>query len=99
MIDMGKYKRLLSDLRMKDCGESWDLYKRYKLWLLDDYSLCKRLMRKKGYEKEINKLRKMNGMFENGMMDYGIITKLNLQYKVNLYDKGEKDGEEESEGV
>lgn len=94
MIDVGKYYKLLDDLNETASEKTWKLFKKYHIDLIDDYQLCLKLMRRASYEKEINKLKKKFNMCENGIMDNSLINRLNLDFKLNVYNKKEKeDGE------
>lgn len=89
-----KYYMLLEDANLDMTNDTYSLYKKYHLALIDDYSLCLRLIKKKDYVKEINRLKKKFNMYQNGIMDNSLINRLNLDFKLNVYNKTNKeDGE------
>lgn len=75
---MEKYYKLVNDLNLENNIETYKRYERLCLEHIEDYELCKRLMKQKDYVKSIKKLQKKYNMCENGVMNLQLIEKLNF---------------------
>lgn len=80
---MEKYYKLVNDLNLENNMETYKRYERLCLEHIEDYELCKRLMKQKDYVKSIKKLQKKYNMCENGVMNLILINKINETYYLN----------------
>ena len=80
---MDKYLTLINDLNLENNIEVYKRYYRLCLEHINDYELCKRLLKQKDYIKSIKRLQKKYNMVENGVMNLLLINKINETYYLN----------------
>lgn len=80
---MDKYLTLINELNLENNIEVYKRYKRLCLEHINDYELCKRLLKQKDYIKSIKRLQKKYNMVENGVMNILLINKINETYYLN----------------
>ena len=80
---MDKYLTLINDLNLENNIEVYKRYDRLCLEHINDYELCKRLLKQKDYIKSIKRLQKKYNMVENGVMNILLINKINETYYLN----------------
>lgn len=80
---MDKYLTLINELNLENNIEVYKRYDRLCLEHINDYELCKRLLKQKDYIKSIKKLQKKYNMVENGVMNLILINKMNETYHLN----------------
>lgn len=80
---MEKYYKLVNDLNLENNIEVYKRYNRLCLEHINDYELCKRLLKQKDYIKSIKRLQKKYNMVENGVMNILLINKINETYYLN----------------
>lgn len=80
---MDKYLTLINDLNLENNIDTYKRYKRLCLEHINDYELCKRLLKQKDYIKSIKRLQKKYNMVENGVMNLIMINKMNETYDLN----------------
>ena len=80
---MDKYLTLINDLNLENNIEVYKRYKRLCLEHINDYELCKRLLKQKDYIKSIKRLQKKYNMVENGVTNINLINKINETYYLN----------------
>lgn len=80
---MDKYLTLINDLNLENNIEVYKRYDRLCLEHINDYELCKRLLKQKDYIKSIKRLQKKYNMVENGVINLLLINKINETYYLN----------------
>ena len=80
---MDKYLTLINELNLENNIEVYKRYDRLCLEHINDYELCKRLLKQKDYIKSIKRLQKKYNMVENGVMNILLINKINETYYLN----------------
>lgn len=80
---MDKYYKLVNDLKLDITQETYRRYERLNLEHINDYELCKKLMKQKDYIKSIKKLQKKYNMLENGVANINLINKINEEFILN----------------
>ena len=80
---MDKYNKLINDLNLENNIDTYKRYKRLCLEHINDYELCKRLLKQKDYIKSIKRLQKKYNMVENGVVNLILINKMNETYDLN----------------
>lgn len=80
---MDKYLTLINELNLENNIEVYKRYDRLCLEHINDYELCKRLLKQKDYIKSIKRLQKKYNMVENGVMNLILINKMNETYYLN----------------
>lgn len=80
---MDKYLTLINELNLENNIETYKRYDRLCLEHIEDYELCKRLMKQKDYVKSIKKLQKKYNMYQNGVTNISLINKINETYHLN----------------
>lgn len=80
---MDKYLTLINDLNLENNIEVYKRYDRLCLGHINDYELCKRLLKQKDYIKSIKRLQKKYNMVETGVMNILLINKMNETYYLN----------------
>lgn len=80
---MDKYLTLINELNLENNIEVYKRYKRLCLEHINDYELCKRLLKQKDYIKSIKRLQKKYNMVENGVINLILINKMNETYYLN----------------
>lgn len=80
---MDKYLTLINELNLENNIEVYKRYKRLCLEHINDYELCKRLLKQKDYIKSIKRLQKKYNMVENGVVNILLINKMNETYYLN----------------
>lgn len=80
---MDKYLTLINELNLENNIEVYKRYERLCLEHINDYELCKRLLKQKDYIKSIKRLQKKYNMVENGVMNLILINKINETYYLN----------------
>lgn len=84
---MEKYYKLVNDLNLENNMETYKRYERLCLEHIEDYELCKRLMKQKDYVKSIKKLQKKYNMCENGVTNINLINKINNDFYIRKIKK------------
>lgn len=77
---MDKYLTLINELNLENNIEVYKRYKRLCLEHINDYELCKRLLKQKDYIKSIKRLQKKYNMVENGVINLLLINKINNNF-------------------
>lgn len=80
---MDKYLTLINDLNLENNIDTYKRYDRLCLEHINDYELCKRLLKQKDYIKSIKRLQKKYNMVENGVVNLLLINKINETYYLN----------------
>lgn len=80
---MDKYLTLINELNLENNIEVYKRYERLCLEHINDYELCKRLLKQKDYIKSIKRLQKKYNMIDNGVMNLQLINKMNESYDLN----------------
>ena len=80
---MDKYNKLINDLNLENNIDTYKRYKRLCLEHINDYELCKRLLKQKDYIKSIKRLQKKYNMVETGLINLILINKMNETYDLN----------------
>lgn len=80
---MNKYNKLINDLNLENNIDTYKRYERLCLEHINDYELCKRLLKQKDYIKSIKRLQKKYNMNDNGVMNLQLINKMNETYDLN----------------
>lgn len=80
---MDKYLTLINELNLENNIEVYKRYDRLCLEHINDYELCKRLLKQKDYIKSIKRLQKKYNMVENGVINLILINKINETYYLN----------------
>lgn len=80
---MDKYLTLINELNLENNIDTYKRYDRLCLEHINDYELCKRLLKQKDYIKSIKRLQKKYNMVENGVINLLLINKINETYYLN----------------
>lgn len=80
---MDKYLTLINELNLENNIDTYKRYERLCLEHINDYELCKRLLKQKDYIKSIKRLQKKYNMIDNGVMNLQLINKMNESYDLN----------------
>lgn len=84
---MDKYLTLINELNLENNIDTYKRYERLCLEHIEDYELCKRLLKQKDYIKSIKRLQKKYNMIDNGVMNLQLINKINNDFYIRKIKK------------